>query len=200
MWDEPFKDTDRIAFVNETGQDFVEDINNSNNNKFYVRFSNFPNFTGRKINMNLFNQYLESVTVPDLSIQMLHSMYLHDDQKHPASIGKRDLQTLTMTFQVDEARKNWYAFYCWLWYMRHGQTCGKKSLIGEELLRYDCIDTIEVINLTNNNEVVSKLKFGHCILNNISSMELTCQTSELSKFTVTFEVETLDLDLLTNEE
>lgn len=189
-----------IEFVNETGQDFIDDINNSNNNKFIVRFSNFPNFTGKKLNMNNLNQYLESVTVPDISIQMLHSMYLHEDQRHPASIGKRDLQTLTMTFQVDEARKNWYAFYAWMWFMRHGQSCGKKSLKGEELLRFDCIDTIEVINLSNNNEVVSKLKFQHCILNNVSSAEFTCQTSELSKFTVTFEVESIDLDLLTDEE
>lgn len=189
-----------IEFVNETGQDFIDDINNSNNNKFIVRFSNFPNFTGKKLNMNNLNQYLESVTVPDISIQMLHSMYLHEDQRHPVSIGKRDLQTLTMTFQVDEARKNWYAFYAWMWFMRHGQSCGKKSLKGEELLRFDCIDTIEVINLSNNNEVVSKLKFQHCILNNVSSAEFTCQTSELSKFTVTFEVESIDLDLLTDEE
>jgi hypothetical protein len=87
-----------------------------------------------------------------------------------------------------------------MWFMRHGQTCGKTTLKGEELVRMDCIDTIEVINLTNNNEVVSKLKFGHCILNNVSSAEFTCQSSELSKFTVTFEVETVDLDLLTDEE
>jgi hypothetical protein len=87
-----------------------------------------------------------------------------------------------------------------MWYMRHGQTCGKKNLLGEELVRFNSIDVIEVINPTNNNEVVSKLKFGHCILNNVSSVEFTNQSSELSKFTVTFEVETLDLDLMTDEE
>ena len=189
-----------IQFVNETGDEFVEDINNSNNNKFVVRFSNFPNFTGKKINMNLINQYLESITVPDISIPMLNTIYMEERQLHPATIGSRDLQTITMTFQVDEYRKNWYAFYAWMWYMRHGQTCGKKNLLGEELVRFDCIDVIEVINLTNNNEIVSKLKFGHCILNNVSSVEFTNQSSELSKFTVTFEVETLDLDLMTDEE
>lgn len=197
---EQIDNIDTIGFVNETGQDFIDDINNSNNNKFIVRFSNFPNFTGKKLNMNNLNQYLESVTVPDVSIPILHSVYLHEDQKHPSPIGARELQTITMTFQVDEARKNWYAFYAWIMYMRYGYSCGKKSLVGEELLRFDCIDTIEVINLSNNNEIISKLKFGHCILSNISSAEFTCQTSELSKFTVTFEVETIDLDLLTDEE
>ena len=101
---------DYIEFVNETGQDFVEDINNSNNNKFIVRFSNFPNFTGVKLNMNNLNQYLESVTVPDISIPMLTSMYEHERQLHPNPIGQRELQTITMTFQVDECRKNFFAF------------------------------------------------------------------------------------------
>ena len=64
-----------IQFVNETGQDYIEDINNSNNNKFIVRFSNFPNFTGKKINLNNLNQYLESITIPDISIPMLTSIY-----------------------------------------------------------------------------------------------------------------------------
>lgn len=192
---------DYIEFVNETGEDFIEDINNSNSNKFIVRFSNFPNFTGIKLNVNnLLNQYLESITVPDISIPMLTSIYEHERQLHPSPIGQRDLQTITMTFQVDECRKNWYAFYSWIWYMRHGMTCGKKSLIGEELLRYDCIDTIELINLNNKNEVISKMKFGHCILSNLGSAEFNCQQSELSKFTVTFEIETIDLDLLTDEE
>src|SRR5574344_561336 len=120
---EDIANVDTIGFVNETGQDFVEDINNSNNNKFIVRFSNFPNFTGKKLNMNNLNQYLESVTVPDVSVPILHSIYLHEDQKHPSSIGARDLQTITMTFQVDEARKNWYAFYAWAMYMRYGYPC-----------------------------------------------------------------------------
>ena len=44
------------------------------------------------------------------------------------------------------------------------------------------------------------MKFHHCILNNISSMELNFQTSEIAKFTVTFEVQNIDLDLLTDEE
>lgn len=185
---------------NATGQDFVEDINTYNKNKYQVRFSNFPNFTGHKLNMNVLNLYCESITIPDISITILHSMYMHEDQKHPSPIGDRELQTITLTFQVDENQKNWYAFYKWMYFMRHGQTCGKKSLIGEELLRFDCIDTIEVLNCNNRGEIISKMKFHHCILNNISSMELNFQTSEIARFTVTFEVEKIDLDLLTDEE
>lgn len=185
---------------NATGQDFVEDINTFNKNKFLVRFSNFPNFTNFKLNMNVLNLYVESVTIPDLSIPMLQTVYMHERQLHPASIGARELQAVTITFQIDELKKNFQAFYAWMYYMRYGQTCGKTNLKGEELLRMDCIDTIEIVFLNNKNEAVSKMVFGHCILNNLSSMELTKQQSEIGKFTATFEVETIDLEVIKEEE
>ena len=64
----------------------------------------------------------------------------------------------------------------------------------------DCIDTIDVLNFNNKNQLISKMTFGHCILNNVSSMELQFSTSEIGTFTVTFEVETIDLDLMTDDE
>jgi hypothetical protein len=185
---------------NITGQTFVDDINTYNKNKYQVRFSNFPNFTGKTVDMNIFNLYIQSITIPDISIPMLHSMYMHEDQRHPNPIGDRELQTVTITFQVSENQQNWYAFYAWIVFMRHGQTCGKTNLKGEELLRMDCIDTIDVLNFNNKNQLISKMTFGHCILNNVSSMELQFSTSEIGTFTVTFEVETIDLDLMTDDE
>lgn len=186
---------------NLTGQGFVnDDINTYNKNKYQIRFSNFPNFTGKTIDMNIFNLFLETFTVPDISIPMLKSVYMHENQLHPATLGARELQTITMTFQCDENLKNWYAFYSWIWFMRHGMSCGKKNLIGEELVRMDCIDVIEILHCNNNNEIISKMKFEHCILNNLSSMELNCQTSEIGKFTATFDVQSIDMDLLTDDE
>ena len=134
-------------------------INTYNKNKYQVRFSNFPNFTNKMIDNHIFDNYLQSVTIPDMTIPMLTSMYMQDRQLHPNTIGKRELQTITMTFQMDEEQKNWYAFYSWLYFMRHGKSCGKTNLKGDELIRMDCIDTIEILHCNNNGEVISKMKF-----------------------------------------
>ena len=90
-----------------------------------------------------------ATSIPDLSIPMLTSMYMHERQLHPNPIGARDLQSITIEFKLDEEMKNFYYFYCWIDAMRHGETCGKKSLKGEELLRMDCIDAIEIVSLNN---------------------------------------------------
>lgn len=167
-------------------------INNYNKNKFIVRFSNVPDFTGKNIDVHVLNNYLKSFQIPDISIPMLTSIYEHNRQLHPNTIGSRDLQTINIVFNIDEEMKNWYLLYSWLYGMRHGKTCGKKDLKGNELIRMDCIDSIDVIFLNNDDEIVSKLSFKHCILNNIGSVELEYGASELGSFVTTFEVEDIE--------
>ena len=76
--------------------------------------------------------------------------------------------------------------------MRYGQPCGKKSLKGEELLRCDCIDAIEVCFLDNDGRVLSKIRFKHCIINNLSTIDLKYGAAELGSMIATFEVEELE--------
>lgn len=176
-------------------------INNYNNDNFLIRFSNFPNLTNKKdIDMHVFNNYVQNINIPDISIPMLTSVFGHERQIHPNTIGSRDLQTINLQFKIDEKMFNWYAMYCWLWGMRHGQTCGRTSLKGEELVRMDAIDCIEICMLNNDKEIISKLKFHHCILNNLSSLELKYGESETASFICTFEVENMSFDLETKEE
>ncbi len=79
--------------------------------------------------------------------------------------------------------------------MRHGETCGKKSLKGEELLRMDCIDAIEIVSLNNDNKIQSKMKFKHAILTNLQNVSLEYGTSDICTFACTFDYETIELQL-----
>ena len=170
-------------------------INDFNKNKFVVRFSNLVNFTGIDLDTHILDNYVRSASIPDLSIPMLTSMYMHERQLHPNPIGARDLQSITIEFKLDEEMKNFYYFYCWIDAMRHGETCGKKSLKGEELLRMDCIDAIEIVSLNNDNKIQSKMKFKHAILTNLQNVNLEYGTSEICTFTCTFDYETVELQL-----
>lgn len=168
-------------------------INEFHKNKFVVRFSNVPNMTGYKgIDIHVLNNYLKAITIPDLSIPMLFSTTGQYRQLHPSPIGSRDLQTLTVEFKLDEHAFNYWLLSTWLYQMRHGHTCGKTSLKGEELLRMDCIDAIEVCFLDNDGHVLSKIRFKHCIINNLSSVDLKYGTAELGTMIATFEVEELE--------
>lgn len=169
-------------------------INNFNKNKFIVRFSNIPDFTGKGIDVHVLNNYLKSFQIPDISISTLASIYGHTRQLHPNTIGSRDLQTINIVFNIDEEMKNWFLLYSWLYAMRHGKTCGRKNLKEQELVRMDNIDSIDIIFLTNEDEIVSKLSFKNCVLNNIGSIELEYGASELGSFVTTFEVEDIEFN------
>lgn len=175
-------------------------INKFNKNKFLVRFSDFPNLTDISFDTHIFNNYIKTFNIPDISMTMLSSTYLHKRQLHPNTKGSRDLQTITIEFIIDEEMKNWFVMYAWLVETRHGLTSGKKSLIQEELVRLNCVDAIEIISLDNNNNVKSKLKFKHCILSNIGSLQLQYGVSEEATFVCTFEYEEIDIELMCEDD
>jgi len=179
---------------------FTTSINDFNKNKYVLRFSNLVNFTGYELDTHILDNYVRSVNVPDLSIPMLTSMYMHERQLHPNPIGARELQTMTVEFKLDEEMKNYYLFYCWIYFMRYGETCGKTSLKGEELLRMDCIDAIEIVSLDNDNKIKSKMKFKHAIISNLASLNLEYGTSDICTFTCTFEYENIELQLENTED
>lgn len=174
-------------------------INEFNKNKFLVRFSNLVNFTGLEMDNHVLDNYVHSVSVPDLSIPMLVSFYGHERQIHPNPIGARDLQRITVEFKLDEEMKNYFLFQKWIEHMRYGDTCGKKSLKGEELLRMDCIDAIEIVSLDNDNQIKSKMKFKHAIIVDLATLNLEYGNSDICTFTCTFDYETIEL-LLNNTE
>ena len=176
-------------------------INNFNKNRWAVRFSNFPNMTGvKELDLHVMNDYVTAFNVPDISIPMLNSTFLHYRQLHPATKGSRDLQTINIEFNIDEHMHNWFMLYSWMYKMLHGETCGRKNIDGKELVREDAIDVIEVCLLDNDNKIVSKLKFHHCILNNLSSLVLKYSGSEIGTIIATFECEYLSFGLETDEE
>lgn len=175
-------------------------INDFTNNKFIVRFSNIVNMTNYELDTHILDNYVKNVSVPDFSIPMLDSRYLHERQLHPNPIGARDLQTMNIEFMLDENMQNYYLFYCWIYWMRFGEACGKTNLKGDELLRMDCIDAIELISLNNNNKIISKMKFKHAIPNNLAQLSLQYGSAENVTYVVTFEYEQIELQLENKED
>lgn len=176
-------------------------INNYNKNKWKVRFSNIPNMTGQKIDIHVLNNYVREFNVPDITIPMLTSITGHERQLHPNTIGSRDLQTINIAFTIDEHMYNYWLLYTWLYQMRHGKTLpDRTNLDGVPLVRMDCIDVIELCLLDNDKKIISKMKFHHCILNNMGALDLKYSDSELGTMVCTFEVENVSFEVNTEGE
>lgn len=176
------------------------EINQFSNNKFVIRFSNLVNMTGEELDSHVLNNYIKNVSIPNFNIPMLDTKYLHERQLHPNPIGSRDLQTINIEFILDEHMKNYYLLQSWIFYMRFGRTCGKTNLKGDELLRMDCVDAIEIVSLNNDNKIISKMKFKHAIISDLGALSLSYGSSDVISYTATFHYETIELLLEDTED
>ena len=86
----------------------TQDINNFNKHKWICRFSNMVDFTVLELDTTVLDNYIRTVNIPDLSVNMLTSEFQHERQLHPDPRGARDLQTINMEFKMDEEGKNFY--------------------------------------------------------------------------------------------
>lgn len=179
---------------------FTSEINQFSNNKFVIRFSNLVNMTNEELDSHILNNYIKNVNIPNFSIPMLDTKYLHERQLHPNPIGARDLQTINIEFILDEHMKNYYLLFSWIYYMRYGRSCGKTNLKGDELLRMDCVDAIEIVSLNNDNKIISKIKFRHAIISDLGSLSLSYGSSDVISFAATFHYETIELHLEDTED
>lgn len=178
----------------------TQSINQFNKNKWIVRFSNMVDFTGLNLDSHILDNYIKTVNIPDVSVNMLTSEWCHIRELHPDPRGARDLQTINIEFIMDEEGKNFYYFWKWLMSMRAGEPIGKTNIKGEPLLKEDCVDVIEVCLLNNNKEMVSKMKFYHCIPTNLAALSLESGQKNIASFVVTFDYENMNLQPLTTEE
>lgn len=177
----------------------THDINDFNNNKWVVRFSNIINMTELDLDTTILDNYVNGFQIPDLNLPILTSIYKHDRQLHPGSIGSRDLNTINLEFKMDEKGKNFYLFHKWLMGTRYGENV-RQTIRGEDAIRLNSIDVIELCLLNNNGKLVSKMKFKQCIPTNLSGIQLTYKESEHILFIVTFDFEKLELQPITIEE
>lgn len=175
-------------------------INYFSGDKFKLSFSNIPSFDGERVETSVFNDYIKTLTVPEMSLGLLTSLFGHTRQIHPNTIGSRELGTVNVEMILDEELYNWWVAYKWLYHTRHGLKTDKLSLKGEELVRNNCVEVFEVEMLNNDKEPISKLQFNRCFLNNISSVSLEYGNSDVKSIIMTFEVEELSFMRLVNGE
>lgn len=184
---------------NIVGTGLTTAINDFNKDKWQVRFSNIPNMSNVNIDMHVVNNYVKTFQIPDMQVAMLTSIYGHHRQLHPNPKGARDLQTFNIEMKLDENGLNWFLFNSWATAMLTGKTVGRKSVTGEELLRMDSIDAVELVFLNNDNEITSKFVFKQCILTNLGAFQLEQGQSNLCTYVVTFDYEEVEYKILTTD-
>lgn len=169
-------------------------INNFSSNKYTVKFCGMPLIDSMEYKPYLFEEYISSVTIPDVTINVYGSNYPQIVQNHPHTEGNRDLQDLTITFIMNETCENFYYLYKIMLETRYGQTMSKKNIDGIPCVWKNIVDVIEVGFLDNKFFETSKLLFKNAILRQIGSLQLGFMDSKTVTFTTTWKYQYIDFE------
>lgn len=165
-------------------------VNQANTNNFKIVFSNIPVPSTRtsKLDMQVMNNYVRSVTLPDFSIELLESPFMNTVQRVPVSRYNSDLSPLTIEFKADEDLENYLAFFDWISELR----CNNSTSESNPTYR-QTIDIITVIMRDNENRNNAQLRFKDNLIINLSSLNLQFGVSEPMIFSVTLQFNTWEI-------
>jgi len=172
------------------GESTVNNVNNFTNNKFDIIISNFPNFTGLTIDLAEVYANIKEFMIPELSLQLLESFYLHNRRISPGTQGTRNLSSISMKIIADSALKNWYLFYSWIINTRNGIGVDSKNCTHD-----NCINQLIVKLKDNKNVIKSSLTFHNVFITTITDLSLVYGSAEDYNFTITMEYEYFDYKL-----
>lgn len=182
-------------------------VNDFQTNHYEIIISNIPNLTSQtedEFDMSVVNNNIKGISIPDLTVTYLETGDGNHTQYHAASMGARNMNTITLELAADDGLLNWYYFYWWAIGMRTGTIANNPvpedaddSSIDwrKHLLRDNCITSINVYSYDNRGKVKTRLTFERCFIETISSLELKSTSSEYGRFTVTLRYEGMDLNL-----
>ena len=70
--------------------------NTFHQDKWKITFSNLPNSDGEKVDMRLFDLYVKTVVVPDMSFETINTDFKHSSIRQPASRDNDNLSQITI--------------------------------------------------------------------------------------------------------
>lgn len=174
-----------------------KNVNLFTKNKYELSMSNIPNLTvipDDELDLSTFSTSVKSVQLPNITLNLLHSYWQHEDQLHPNPQGARDTNTLNVSWILDSKFLNYIIFAAWAQGSRYGVPArGGRSEGNEALLRDNCIDRLDVYSLDNAKMPFAKLSFYRVFLTGLGNLDLEFGDASTVSFQTTFAYEKFGL-------
>lgn len=159
-------------------------LNNLNTDKFRAIFSNIPVPSTRldKLEMGVFDNFVRTVTLPDITIETVQSEFKQITIKNPISKFNNDLSPISIDLVCDEDMENYRTLFEWMQELRLGN-----ALQNESTLRESTIKSLRIILKDNQDRSGPTFVLNDLLLVNLSALNLVFGSSEQTIFTATFQ-------------
>ena len=175
--------------INQTGT-----INRFHQDKWQGNFSNVPSVKGNKVDVQLYDLYVKSVVLPNMSLDTQNSDLMNFSVRQPTARVNDQLNFLTLEFKVDEYLENYYSLYEWMQIFKYGVQTDT-----EEILRLNTIKAIEIFLLDNQKRKKGVYRFTECIITDLGSLNLEMGSSEEVTFGVSLVYEEVKFEKIVEQ-
>jgi hypothetical protein len=166
-----------------------KNVNLFTKNKYELSLSNIPNLTiipDSDLDLSTFTTSVKAVQLPNITNNLLHSYWQHEDQLHPNPQGARETNTINVTWLLDSKFLNYIIFAAWAQGSRYGIPARNKEDGYDGLLRDNCIDRLDVYSLDNARMPFAKLSFFKVFLTGLGNLDLEFGDASTVTFQTTF--------------
>lgn len=150
----------RSSYEIDTKLDKIGEINfNPFENRYSVKFSNFPNLVTNNDLRYLDNEFIVGIRLPELNISTLNNKRNGRNNIIPLANRENEYKT-TMTFKIDENLYNYFIIRDYIMALQEGNIT--KELTDDEFYSSYKIDYIQIDYLDNSaNPKVTRSSFLH---------------------------------------
>ena len=157
-----------------------DNINLASSNKWKVNFSNFPNMINYSDIRSLYETFLARISIPSYRLDFSPSSFKNTVILHPISKANDNLETLSMTFRLDEKFLNYFNAQRYIQKVRYGVG------LTEEFLYHNTIKKMTFL-LTNNENIDEKiLEFKELFIEELGDLDLEAGNPDAPTFTIGF--------------
>jgi hypothetical protein len=161
-------------------------INTQHSSKWQLTFSNVPTIENTA-RLSVLEQFVQSIVLPDYSLQELTSSIKGATVRHPVSRNNENLAPLTLTMKLSEGAENYIYLLKWMLHLRY------PTQITTERLRDFYCDRLTLHMLDNQKREVSKLYFTKAWPTNLSSLSFDSGTDSETTFTLNLSYEEMGI-------
>ena len=156
--------------------------NEQRSSNFRIYLSDLPSIIDFK-DHKYFNNYIKSIILPDMSVQMYSDEFSGWTINHPINKSNADQSDIQLTFRVSEDLKNYLLFMDYIRRLKYGDVPDGSD---SNLLSKFYIKSLNVDVLDNQKRSICTLSFLDAFPVNLSSLGLQMGESEVIDFTVNF--------------
>ena len=149
--------------------------------KVKVAFSNIPSLVQDKVETKIYDEYIRSVVLPDMTCEFVNQNFKNTSTKSPNSRANDVLTDITFEFFATEDLLNYYHIYSYIKQLKYAKLNQDVSSV-----RFNTIKSIDLFILNNQNESIAKYKFTEAFPITVGQLSFDMGSSDDVVFPVSF--------------